>query len=204
MGILLAPTAGRLTAFAIVGVPLVLFLILGFKTAGSGASADSGYDGGQPQYQQPLYPAATTTEAAPQYTYSPDGSSSTTDTTTDTATDTTAATDLSTDTSTSTASPSPSYTGPAAVVVAAYADIDKQDYQDAYKLGLDQNGTSEATFAQGYSTTKSVTLSITEDAGDTVYVTLTAISTSGVQTSYQGTYTVSGGLITGADLQQVS
>lgn len=205
VGILLAPTTGRVTAFAIVGVPLVLFLILGFKSAGGGSSDPSGYYGGQSQYQ-PGYPLGTTTQAEPQDTYSPyaapsdsaasDYSSSATDTTSPTAT--------GSPTGASSASPSSSAAGPAAVVIAAYADINKRDYQGAYNLGLDQNGDSEATFAAGYSTTQSVDVTIKHVGGETVYVGLLAMSTSGVQTSYEGTYTVSGGLITGASLQQVN
>jgi hypothetical protein len=207
VGILPGPTTGRIPALAIVGIPLVLFLILGFQEAGSSSSSvpdTSGY-GGQSGYQQPVYPATSTTDAAPQDTYSPYAEPSDT-TATDTTTDTTSPTptDSGSSTATSTASPSPSATGPASVVLAAYADIDKHDYQDAYNLGLDQNGDSEATFAAGYSTTQDVYVTIKDVGGDTVYVGLLAISTSGVQTTYEGTYTVSGGLITGASLQQVS
>jgi hypothetical protein len=102
------------------------------------------------------------------------------------------------------ASPSPSATGPAAVVLAAYADINRHDYQGAYNLGLAQNGQSYSTFAQGYSTTQSDTVTVTGVSGDVVSVSLLAVSTDGTQRTYSGTYTVSGGSITGASLQQVN
>jgi hypothetical protein len=211
VGILLAPTTGRIAAFTIIGVPLILFLILGFKTAGGGSSTP-GYGGSQDQYPgqsdgstQPAYPysspsyppdstdsgLAASTDSAPDYSSTTDSAS---------ATDTSTATE----TASSSASPSPSATGPAAVVLAAYADINRHDYQDAYNLGLAQNGESYSTFAQGYGTTQSDTVTITGVNGDVVSVSLLAVSTSGTQHTYSGTYTVSGGVITGASLQQVN
>lgn len=213
VGILLAPTTGRMAAFAIVGVPLVLFLILGFKTAGGGSSSP-GYGGSQDQfpgqsggstqpaypYSSPTYPTDNTDAGLTATTDSSYDYPSTTDSATASATDTSTATA----TASSSASPSPSATGPAAVVLTAYADINRHDYQDAYNLGLAQNGESYSTFAQGYSTTQSDTVTVTGVNGDVVSVSLLAVSTSGTQHTYSGTYTVSGGVITGASLQQVN
>jgi hypothetical protein len=212
VGILLAPATGRGAAFSIIGVPLAAFLVIGFLGGGS-SSGDGGgqspYSGQVTQSQaaypgySPAYDTSTadsgsgltaTTDSAPDY-----GSSAT-----DTATDTTTASASPSTTGTTTASPSPSATGPAAVVLAAYADINKHDYQDAYNLGLAQNGESLQTFTDGYSTTQSDTVTVTGVSGGIVGVTLLAVSTDGSQHTYSGTYTVSGGIITGADLQQVN
>lgn len=210
VGILLAPTTGRIAAFTIIGVPLILFLILGFKTAGGGSSTP-GY-GSQDQYPgqsdgstQPAYPFSSPS-------YPPDSTDAGLAASTDSAPDYSSTTDSATATDTSTAtataspsaSPSPSATGPAAVVLAAYADINRHDYQDAYNLGLAQNGQDYSTFVQGYSTTQSDTITVTGVNGDVVSVSLLAVRTDGTQSTYSGTYTVSGGLITGASLQQVN
>ena len=212
VGILLAPTTGRIAAFTIIGVPLILFLILGFKTAGGGSSTPTygsqdqypGQGGGSTQqaypYSSPSYPADSTDSGLSastdsSYDYPPTADSAS-------ATDTSTAT--ATATASSSASPSPSATGPAAVVLAAYADINKHDYQDAYNLGLAQNGQDYSTFVQGYSTTQSDTITVTGVNGDVVSVSLLAVRTDGTQSTYSGTYTVSGGVITGASLQQVN
>ena len=217
VGILLAPTTGRKAAFTIIGVPLILLLILGFKTAGGGSSSP-GYGGSQYQFPgqgdgstQPAYPYSS-----PSYATDSTGSglmastgsasdySSTADSATATATTTASATSTATATSSSSASPSPSATGPAAVVLAAYADINRHDYQGAYNLGLGWNGETYSTFVQGYSTTQSDTITVTGVSGDVVSVSLLAVSTNGTQHTYSGDYTVSGGFITGAYLQQVN
>jgi hypothetical protein len=211
VGILLAPTTGRMAAFTIVGVPLILFLILGFKTAGGGSSSSGS---GGSQYQFPGQSGGSTQQAYPYSSpsYAPDSTGSGLAASTVPAsdyystTDSASATGTSTSTATATlsASPSPSATGPAAVVLAAYADINRHDYQGAYNLGLAQNGQSYSTFAQGYSTTQSDTVTVTGVSGDIVSVSLLAVSTDGTQRTYSGTYTVSGGSITGASLQQVN
>ena len=213
VGILLAPTTGRTAAFTIIGVPLILFLILGFKTAGGGSSSSGS---GGSQYQFPGQSGGSTQQAYPYSSpsYAPDSYGSGLAASTDSASDYSSTTDFvtanATDTSTATAtasssaSPSPSATGPAAVVLAAYADINRHDYQGAYNLGLAQNGQSYATFVQGYSTTQSDTITVTGVSGGIVGVSLLAVSTDGSQHTYSGTYTVSGGLITGASLQQVN
>jgi len=200
-----------MAAFTIVGVPLVLFLILGFKTAGGGSSPSGG---GGSQYQFPGQSSESTQAVDPfsSPSYGPDstgsGLAASTDSTSgySSTADSASATDTSTATAaaSSSASPSPGATGPAAVVLTAYADVNRHDYQDAYNLGLARNGEAYSTFAQGYSTTQSDTVTVTGVNGDVVSVSLLAVSTNGTQSTYSGTYTVSGGLITGASLQQVN
>lgn len=214
MGILLAPMTGRAAAFAIVGVPLTLFLIIGFETAGGGSSS-SAYGGqsavsGQIAQSQPAYPM-------PSSAYSTDSANPAVSTSRDTATDYPSPTgtdaagfgaasgsSAATATDSAPASPSPSATGPAAVVLAAYDDVNRHDYQDAYNLGLARNGESYQSFVEGYSTTQTDTVTVTGVSGGVVSVSLLAVSTDGSQHTYSGTYTVTGGYITGADLQQVN
>lgn len=209
VGIFLAPATGRAAALAIVGIPLAVFLIIGFV---ADAAANSG--GGDDQSQSPYGVSQTVEQSYPEYSpsYPTDSTDSglveSTDSTSDYgyATDSASATDSGTSTATGTASasPSPTATGPAAVVLAAYADINNHDYEGAYALGLDLNGESYQDFAAGYSTTKSDTITVTGVSGDVVYVTLLAVRTDGTQSTYSGTYTVTGATITGADLNQVS
>ena len=215
VGILLAPVSGRSAALTIIGVPLVIFLIIGFKTT-SGASLDvsGGSNSGQSTSSgsgYPAYPADTATSASPSYTYSGQGTDagSGDETSTDSgasATDTASATASGTSTATASgsASPSSSASGPAAVVLAAYADINAQDYADAYNLGLDLNGESYQDFVNGYATTENDIVTIDSVAGDVVTVSLVAETYAGAQNAYSGTYTVVGGHITAASLQEVS
>jgi hypothetical protein len=209
VGILLGPVSGRSAALSIIGVPLVIFLIIGFKTA-SGASLDVGGGSGSGQNTSsgsgyPAYPTDTATSASPTYTYA--GQSTDSGSGDETSTDSGA---LATDTDTATASasasasPSSSVSGPAAVVLAAYADINAQNYEAAYELGLDTNGESYETFLAGYGSTQEDTVTIEGVSGDVVTISLTALMDDGSQSTYAGTYTVVGGLITGADLQEVS
>ena len=213
MGILLAPMTGRAAAFAIVGAPLALFLIIGFEaTGGSSSSVDGGQSpvSGQIAQSQPTYPM-------PSPAYSTDTANSGVSASADSATDypspagtdavgfgATSGSSTGTATDGSSASPSPSATGPAAVVLTAYDDVNRHDYQDAYNLGLARNGETYQSFVEGYSTTQTDTVTVTGVSGDVVSVSLLAVSTDGSQHTYSGTYTVTGGHITGADLQQVN
>jgi hypothetical protein len=97
-------------------------------------------------------------------------------------------------------------TGPAATVLAAYADINQQDYQGAYSLGLGdpQPGESLRQYAAGYADTVSVAVTVTGVQGDTVDVSLDTTQSDGSQQTFAGTYTVSGGHITGASIQETS
>jgi hypothetical protein len=214
VGITLAPGTGRATALTIVGVPLLIILVIGFVTAhGAGAAGGSG-PGGSGLYstgtQYSGYAQPTPTEAQP----ASDGALATTEGATSTVPAVTPATifpdstPMASPTVTSTTTPSglATATGPAATVLAAYAAINRHDYQTAYSLGLGdpQPGESLQEYAAGYATTTSVTVTITGVEGDTVTVSLNAVQTNGAKDTFSGTYTVSGSHITDAQIHQTS
>jgi hypothetical protein len=191
----------------------VIFLIIGFVTAGSGSGSGSSSSDGQSQGSGPaIYPYSSTQAAEPagsldsadSPTTQTPGLDTPTGSLTDTPTNALNGTSTATATAsgTGTASPSPVATDPAGVVQAAYADVNRHDYQDAFNLGLAQNGETYQTFVAGFSSTQSDTVTVESVDGDVVTVALLAVSTDGSETEYAGTYTVSGGVITAADLQQ--
>lgn len=230
MGILLSPATGRGVAFAIIGVPLALFLYLGFSASG-GSGPGGGDSGGYPYPQslplytqsQPVYPEDTSTSvptssssgfAAPvtdtDTVSDALGTTDSTGVTSDSATVTDSATESATDASTAptggatSSTPASGTTGAAAVVVTAYADLNRHDYRSAYDLGLGRNGQNYQAFVEGYATTASDAVTVTGVDGDVVSVSLVAVRTDGTRHTYTGTYTVTGGVITGADIQQVN
>lgn len=87
--------------------------------------------------------------------------------------------------------------GPAQTVTAYFAAINSQHYRRAWNLG-GRNGPSPsyADFVRGYDTTARDTLTIVSVSGDVVTARLTARQTDGTVQFYQGTYTVSHGVIT--------
>ena len=92
----------------------------------------------------------------------------------------------------------------AAVVTQYYQDLSNGDYADAWTLGgVNIAGTDYDTWVAGYATTTSVTLN-TESQwnSSTVSVSISATQSDGGSTSYQGTITVEGGVITSADITQ--
>jgi hypothetical protein len=94
-----------------------------------------------------------------------------------------------------------------AVVLQFYQDITNQDYQAAWALGGDNlsGGVGYSAWVAGYSTTASISLATYGQFTDsTVWADLDATQTSGSVTTYYGTYTVTGGIITGAHIAQTS
>jgi hypothetical protein len=91
-------------------------------------------------------------------------------------------------------------------VLAAYADINRHDYRAAYALGLGNPQPSESLqeYAAGYADTARVAVTITTVVADTVWVSINATQTDGSHQIFSGTYTVSAGHITGAQVQQAS
>ena len=87
---------------------------------------------------------------------------------------------------------------------AAYDAINRRDYRTAYSLGLAQPGQSYEDFVAGYGKTDRVVVSIVAVEGDAVTVGLVAVQRDGSQQTYGGTYTVSGGIIVGAQITQAS
>lgn len=93
-----------------------------------------------------------------------------------------------------------STTSAAAVVEAYYAAINAGHYQTAWNLGGDTLDSSYTAFVNGFSGTAHDSLTITGSQGDTVSVSLQAAQTNGSVQTYTGTYTVSGGHISSAQL----
>ncbi len=96
------------------------------------------------------------------------------------------------------------FTSSTAVVQQFYQDISNQDYSDAWALGGDNIGGSDyAAWAAGYDTTASVLLGTFSAFGsDQVQASLTATQTDGSVNTYEGSYTVSGGVIVAANIVQ--
>jgi hypothetical protein len=92
----------------------------------------------------------------------------------------------------------------AAVVTQYYQDLSNGDYADAWTLGgVNVAGTDYNTWVAGYATTTSVTLNTESQWNSTtVSASITATQSDGGSTSYQGTYTVEGGVITSASITQ--
>jgi hypothetical protein len=87
------------------------------------------------------------------------------------------------------------------VVLEYYDAINAHDYQTAWALGGRNLSSNYAAYVQGYAGTASVTVSILSTQGNTVSVSLVAMENNGSEATYQGTYTVQNGVITGANIQ---
>jgi hypothetical protein len=102
----------------------------------------------------------------------------------------------------------PTFTNAVAVVDQYYQDITNQDYQAAWAIGGDhiaaQNGQTYASWEYGYSsTTSSISLTSSGTWSDgTVWCYLSALQLDGSVNDYYGTYTVTNGVITSADIRQ--
>lgn len=91
-------------------------------------------------------------------------------------------------------------TGPASVVEAYFAAIDRHDYQAAWDLGGKNLSQPYASFAAGFATVARDTVSVTNTDATTAFVSLHTVRTDGTQTTYTGIFTVVGGTITSANL----
>lgn len=84
-----------------------------------------------------------------------------------------------------------------------FAAIKADDFQRAWDLGgKNIHGGTFASFVEGFSTTASDTITSARTEGDTVHVTLVATQTSGERHTYEGSYTVSNGVIVSADVHR--
>jgi hypothetical protein len=92
---------------------------------------------------------------------------------------------------------------PAGTVRAYFAAINNRDYARAWKLGGQNTGSSYSSFVSGLTTTANDTVTILSVAGKVVTARLTALQTDATVKTYQGTYTVSNGVITGFNVRQV-
>jgi serine/threonine protein kinase len=94
--------------------------------------------------------------------------------------------------------------GPGSTVQAYIAAINAHDYQKAWNLGGDNTGQSYSQFVQGFNGTAKDTLSIQSVSGNVVTAQLSALQSDGTVKVYEGTYTVTNGVITHFDITQTS
>ena len=98
--------------------------------------------------------------------------------------------------------PPPQSIDPGSVVEEYYAAINSHDYSRAWALGGKNLGQSYAEFTTGFRDTEVDSVEIVSTHGHTVSVYLTADNYDGSQQTFAGSYTVSGGQITGASISQ--
>jgi serine/threonine protein kinase len=92
--------------------------------------------------------------------------------------------------------------GPAATAEAYIAAINAHDYAKAWHLlGAKYTDSSYSSFVNGFKGTAKDNLTVLSVTGNVVTVRLAATQTNGSVKSYQGTYTVVGGVITQADIE---
>jgi len=92
----------------------------------------------------------------------------------------------------------------AATVRAYYAAINNHRYARAWRLGGRNTGETYHAFVNGFATTAHDTVTIQSVSGDVVTAQLAAEQTDGTVRTYQGSYTVEGGVITEFNVHQVS
>jgi hypothetical protein len=169
------PSRSLITGGAIVGVAVLVTLILLIVFTRSGTDQDN----------------VDTSPPGGVSAYNPPPAISTTDSPPDTYTDDTTTTD-------------PADDSPAAVVQAYYNAVDARDYQTAWQLGGDNFDMSYSVFVNGYATTASDDLIVTDTNGDTVDIDLTAQWTDGSTHQFEGSYIVTNGQIVSGKLHKIS
>jgi cytoskeletal protein RodZ len=95
-------------------------------------------------------------------------------------------------------------TRPTATVRAYIAAINGHHYAQAWRIGGRNTGGSYPGFVSGFTGTAKDTLTILSVSGHVVTARLAARQTDGTVSTYQGTYTVHHGVITGFDVVQLS
>ena len=100
------------------------------------------------------------------------------------------------------AAPAPQFANAEAVVAQFYQDITDHNYQAAWQLGGDNiSGTDYANWVAGYASTASIALGTGSNFGSgQVQAALYATQTDGSVRSYEGTYTVTNGVIAAASV----
>ncbi|MFD5218325.1 hypothetical protein ACFWMH_11790 [Streptomyces tendae] len=220
-GLALTPGPLRNQALTVIAIPFVLIVVLAVVLAttgpddgapstdglyGSGALPDWGSgttddstsdddtsdDGTNPDGTYGDDPYADDTYDGGTYGDDPYGDG----TTDDTATDDPTTDDTATDGATT------DETGPEATVTAYFDAINNRDFAAAWELGGKNLNQDYDTFVAGFATTQRDDLTVTGTSGEDVSVTVVAWETDGTQTTYEGTYTVSGGVITSADMRE--
>ncbi|MEU5623062.1 hypothetical protein [Streptomyces tendae] len=219
-GLALTPGPLRNQALTVIAIPFVLIVVLAVVLATTGPddgapSTDGLYGSGAlPDWGSGTTDDSTTDDSTsddgtdPDGTYGDDpyeddtydggtyGDDPYGDATDDTATDDTTTDDTATDGATT------DETGPEATVTAYFDAINNRDFAAAWELGGKNLNQDYDTFVAGFATTQRDDLTVTGTSGDDVSVTVVAWETDGTQTTYEGTYTVSGGVITSADMRE--
>lgn len=91
---------------------------------------------------------------------------------------------------------------PAATVRAYFAAINAHDYAKAWALGGKNTGSSSYSgFVNGFNDTAKDDIRVVSVVGNVVTVKLAATQTDGSVQHYQGTYTVTNGIITQGHIQ---
>jgi hypothetical protein len=93
--------------------------------------------------------------------------------------------------------------GPSGTVRAYFAAINAHSYVKAWDLGGRNTGSTYVGYVNGFGTTAKDTVTIVSVSGSVVTARITAVQTDGTVKTYQGTYTVSKGVITQFNVQQV-
>jgi hypothetical protein len=91
-----------------------------------------------------------------------------------------------------------------ATVRSYYAAINHHRYPRAWRLGGRNTGSTYPSFVSGFATTAHDRVMIQSVSGDVVTAEVTAEQTDGTVKTYQGTYTVTGGVITQFNVHQIS
>ncbi|MEU3971850.1 excalibur calcium-binding domain-containing protein [Streptomyces bacillaris] len=116
-------------------------------------------------------------------------------------------TDTETKTKVPEKSPSPSTSASLsaeATVVAYFDAINARDYRAAWELGGKNLAGDYQAFVDGFAGTERDTVRILGVQGDTVRAELEALQTDGSLKLFEGTYTVRSGVITSADVREVT
>ena len=92
----------------------------------------------------------------------------------------------------------------AATARAYYAAINHHRYLRAWRLGGRNTGETYPAFVSGFSGTAHDGVTIQSVSGSVVSAQVVAAQTNGTVKTYQGTYTVAGGVITQFDVHQIS
>jgi len=96
----------------------------------------------------------------------------------------------------------PSAADPAATVRAYFDAINRHRYGVAWVISGEKEPYQK--FVAGFAGTAHDAVTILSENGDVVTARLAATQTDGLVKTYQGTYTVSGGVITGSNIQRIS
>ncbi|MFB7084812.1 hypothetical protein [Streptomyces sp. NPDC056296] len=229
-GLALAPGPVRNQALTVIAIPFVLIVVLAVVLAttgrdegapstdglyGSGALPDwvdgmdddgTNPDGlGGPTGQDTSPWDDGTTDEPTDGTYERTTDAPLDDTTDDTAADGTAtgdATDDPADSPFTDGDGDGDGNGPEATVTAYFEAINNRDFQAAWELGGKNLDADYDHFVAGFETTERDEVTVTGTTGDEVSLTVVAWETDGSRTTYEGTYTVTDGVITSADMRE--